>query len=257
MLDLAKLAQAVISARLDGTCPAPTGQWYGLSDLENSYGVQERVLSEILRRRGGSVIGRKVGCTNQLARELLDLDTPFHGALLSTGALTSPARIARGDYSFLVLEPEFALRLGRTIGPADGPHTAESVAEAVDAVLPALELVSSCHEDWTRCGPGLLIADNGSSYGWVHGAPRSDWSPELLMQTPVRLSVNGREVAQGGGENIDGGPLGVLAWLADKVELPAGSYVSTGTTTNVHFGERGEHVSADFGPFGRIELEIT
>lgn len=251
------LTKVIVKARLEGALPAPTRAWYGKPDIENSYKVQKAALAEILTRDGGTVIGRKVGCTNQSARDLLGLDGPFHGALLSKTAQKSPGRIARADYPFIVLEPEFALRLGTALDPSDGPHTAASVATAVDAVVPAMEIVSSCHEDWTTCGPSLLIADNGSSYGWIHGTPVTDWNEKMLMETPVVLSVNGKEVARGGGGNIDGGPLGVLAWLAGQIRLEAGSYVSTGTTTSVHFGEKGERVSADFGPYGSVSLEIA
>tara|TARA_R110001592_G_scaffold31488_2_gene111000 strand:+ start:117 stop:935 length:819 start_codon:yes stop_codon:yes gene_type:complete len=257
MLDMDTLTTRILAARLDNSMPAPTEQWIGSADIDDAYRVQHDVLGEIARRQGARIIGRKVGCTNQSARELLGLDGPFHGALLSNTAMASPARISRGDYPFIVLEPEFALRLGKPLGPAATPHTAESVADVVDAVLPALEIVSSCHEDWTRTGPALVIADNGSSYGWVHGEPITDWDVDTLMGTQVTLHVDGRQAAAGNAGNVDGGPLGVLAWLANRIPLEAGSFVSTGTTTSVHFGERDEHVEARFGPYGRVSVDIT
>ncbi|WP_323796894.1 2-keto-4-pentenoate hydratase [Nisaea sp.] len=257
MMDMDKLGECILAARLDGKMPAQTEHWFGSTDIDDAYNVQNIVLGEIGRRRNTKVIGRKVGCTNQSARDLLGLDGPFHGALLSDTAMASPARIARSDYPFIVLEPEFALRLGKPLGPESAPHTAESVAGAVDAVLPALEIVSSCHTDWTRTGPALVIADNGSSYGWVHGAPVTDWDVDSLMNAEVTLHVDGEQIATGNAGNVDGGPLGVLAWLADRVLLPAGAIVSTGTTTSVHFGDRGERVEARFGKFGEVSVEIV
>ena len=129
MLDMDTLTTRILAARLDNSMPAPTEQWIGSADIDDAYRVQHDVLGEIARRQGARIIGRKVGCTNQSARELLGLDGPFHGALLSNTAMASPARISRGDYPFIVLEPEFALRLGKPLGPAATPHTAESVAE--------------------------------------------------------------------------------------------------------------------------------
>lgn len=257
MMDMDKLAECILAARLDGKMPAQTERWIGSTDIDDAYSVQVDVLRGMEHRSGGRIIGRKVGCTNQSARDLLGLDGPFHGALFSDTAVASPARIARADYPFIVLEPEFALRLGKPLGPESAPHTAESVAEAVDAVLPALEIVSSCHKDWTRTGPALVIADNGSSYGWVHGTPVTDWDVDTLMSAEVTLHVDGNQVATGNARNVDGGPLGVMAWLADRVSLPAGAFVSTGTTTSVHFGDRGERVKALFGKFGEVSVEIT
>lgn len=257
MMDVARLTDAIVAARLDGKLPADTRHWYGNTEIENAYQIQEAVLKATLHRRGGEVIGRKVGCTNKAARDLLGLDGPFHGALLSLTAMESPARIAKQDYPFIILEPEFALRIGSALRPGDGPHTAESVAAAVDAVVPAIEIVSSCHEEWTTAGPALLIADNGSSYGWVRGEPVTDWDLETLMAAPVTLSADGNEVATGNAGNVDGGPLEVLAWVANRIPLEVGAFVSTGTTTSVHFAERGETVEASFGPFGRVEIEIA
>ncbi|MEO9900553.1 MAG: fumarylacetoacetate hydrolase family protein [Nisaea sp.] len=257
MMDMDKLAECILAARLDGKMPAETEDWFGSADIDDAYSVQKTVLGEMERRRGGKIIGRKVGCTNQSARDLLGLGGPVPGALLSDTAMASPARIARSDYPFIVLEPEFALRLGKPIGPEGAPHTAENVASAVDAVLPALEIVSSCHKDWTRTGPALVIADNGSSYGWVHGEAITDWNVDTLMNAEVSLHVDGDQVATGNAGNVDGGPLGVLAWLANRVSLPAGVFVSTGTTTSVHFGDKGERVNAKFGNFGEVSVEIV
>lgn len=257
MEEMTKLGEHILAARLDGKLPAPTRAWYGASDIEAAYGVQEQVLTETFRRRGGKIIGRKVGCTNQAARDMLGLDGPFHGALLSETATESPARIAKSDYPFIILEPEFALRLGRPLEPGRTPHTAEGVADAVDAIVPAIEIVSSCHDEWTAAGPALLIADNGSSFGWVHGDPVTDWDLDMLMAATVTLRVDGNEVANGKAANVDGGPLEVLAWLADRVPLEAGDFVSTGTTTSVHFAERDEAIEAQFGPFGQVTIEIA
>ncbi|UUX51902.1 fumarylacetoacetate hydrolase family protein [Nisaea acidiphila] len=257
MTDMSQLGDAILAARLESKLPAPTRQWYGSTDIENAYEVQDNVLAEILRRRGGQIIGRKAGCTNQSARDLLGLDGPFHGALLSGTEKQSPARIAREDYPFIILEPEFALRIGTALQPGATPHTAKSVVSAVDAIVPAIEIVSSCHDEWTAAGPALLIADNGSSYGWVRGEPVTDWTVEDVMAAPVALSVDGTEVASGSAANVDGGPFEVLAWMANRIPLEAGSYVSTGTTTNVHPAERGETIEAQFGPFGHVRVEVV
>ncbi|MBO6561586.1 MAG: fumarylacetoacetate hydrolase family protein [Nisaea sp.] len=257
MKDSARLTELILAARLDGKMPAPTRDWYGNTDIEDAYRIQETVLKEMLRRRGGKIIGHKVGCTNQGARDLLQLDGPFHGALLSGTATESPARISKDDYPFIILEPEFALRIGTALRPGDRTHTAESVAASVDAIVPAIEIVSSCHDEWTEAGPALLIADNGSSYGWVRGEPVTDWDPEMLMSATVSLSVGKHHVASGNAANVDGGPLGVLAWVANRLPLEPGAYVSTGTATSVHFAERGDMVVAHFGPFGEVEVEIA
>jgi 2-keto-4-pentenoate hydratase len=50
-----------------------------------------------------------------------------------------------------------------------------------------------------------------------------------------------------------------LAWLATALSkadagLKAGDYITTGVTTDVYLAERGDHVRADFGPVGSVEV---
>jgi 2-keto-4-pentenoate hydratase len=52
-----------------------------------------------------------------------------------------------------------------------------------------------------------------------------------------------------------------LHWLANALSargigLEAGQYVTTGVTTEVYWAERGDRITADFGPVGAVELEF-
>ena len=140
MMDMDKLAECILAARLNGKMPAPTDQWVGSADIDSAYSVQRTLLGEIARRDGGTVIGRKVGCTNQSARDLLVRRAVSWCAVISHHD-GEPSPDERSDYPFIVLEPEFALKLGKPLEPENAPPPAESVAGAVDAVLPALEIV--------------------------------------------------------------------------------------------------------------------
>ena len=57
-------------------------------------------------------------------------------------------------------------------------------------------------------------------------------------------------------EAVLGHPLNVVAWLASELprhgrHLGRGDRVTTGTAATVYFAYPGDHVIADFGPFGR------
>jgi 2-keto-4-pentenoate hydratase len=58
-----------------------------------------------------------------------------------------------------------------------------------------------------------------------------------------------------------GHPLEALRWLANNPPAPeglqAGEIVSTGTCTGFYRAEEGEKITADFGPFGTVELRFV
>ena len=106
----------------------------------------------------------KVAATNAAAQQLLQVDAPFFGRLLSNSTFSSPAVLRSGEFTVRCVEAEF------------------------------------------------------------------------------------------------GHPLNVVAWLASELPrhgryLRCGDRVTTGTAATVYFANPGDHVIADFGSFGRVELD--
>jgi 2-keto-4-pentenoate hydratase len=71
--------------------------------------------------------------------------------------------------------------------------------------------------------------------------------------------VNGRLHREGSGRAVLGHPLNALTWLANQLSsqgigLKAGQYVTTGVTMEVYMGQRGDRITADFGPLGQVDL---
>ena len=62
--------------------------------------------------------------------------------------------------------------------------------------------------------------------------------------------------------NVDDGPFGVLAWLANHLNaqgafLRAGDIVTTGVLTNIYNATSGQLLVASYGSFGSLEIEVT
>jgi 2-keto-4-pentenoate hydratase len=62
--------------------------------------------------------------------------------------------------------------------------------------------------------------------------------------------------------NVDSGPFGVLAWLANHLNaqgdvLIAGDIVTTGVLTNIYNATPGQQLVADYGSFGALKIEVT
>ena len=229
------------------------------ADLDEAYAIQAASLEAILADAGGARIGYKIGCSSEAAQKLLGLDAPFHGALLSTYAHASPARLAADALHIRVLEPEIAFRLGADLPAGGAPYDAVSVRPAIAAVMGAIEVVDSRFVDWLTAGALNLVADNASAGHWVYGAESADVGAINYETHPVVLSLNGEVRERGVAGNALGSSLKALTWLANELAtrgggLRAGDLVTTGTCTAVIPAEKGDTATADFGVLGQVTV---
>ena len=223
------------------------------------YEVQDLLAERLISNYGGHPVGYKIACTNKSAQELLGLDEPFYGRLLSASVYRNPARVDADNFFMRVIEPEFGFKMNSDLPPENMPFDPEAVAAAVGAVLPAIEIVDSRYTDWTTMDGPSLIADNGCHGAWVQGEPLNDWKAYDLPALAVRLIVNDEVVREGRGDMIMGHPINALTWLANRLGrlgrgLKAGDLISTGTCAEIYHAEAGERIRAEFGPVGSIEL---
>ena len=224
-----------------------------------AYAVQAALVERLLAPSAGRAVGYKVACTNKLAQDLLGVDGPFCGRLLSPSVYAAPARLPAGDFVHRVLEPEFGFEVAESVPASAEPYTAESIAPFLGSVLPAIEIVEWHYKDWTAAGALSLIADNAIHGAWIAGQPYPAWRDLDLTTHEVRLIVNGQVITQGTGAAVLGHPLNVVAWLANELPkyggaLKAGDRVTTGVCTDVYEGKSGDSVRADFGVVGGIDL---
>jgi 2-keto-4-pentenoate hydratase len=229
--------------------------------IEDGYRVQFELISKLGAHFGGGVAGYKIACTNETAQRQLHVDHPFFGHLLAATTYESGARLDAAPFFMRVMEAEFAFLIGEDLPPVAGPRTRDEVAGAVAGVLPGIEIVDSRFESWTTVGTPSLIADNACHAAWVRGALVRDWRDIDLAAQPVQLVINGAIKDTGSGAAVLGHPLNALLWLANTLNerglgLQAGQYVTTGVTTDMYLAGPGDHVQADFGRVGKVEVSF-
>ena len=231
-------------------------------NIASGYAVQEGVVGRLLKKFGGSAVGYKVACTNKLAQELMGTDTPFYGRLLSPFVYKSPARLNAQDFSMRLIEAEFSFQLARDLPQEGAPYDRESVADAVAAILPSIEIVDTRYTVWTEVPLPSIISDNGCNSGWVQGNAIDAWRHIDLASHEVCLKVNGAVKLRGSGAAVLGHPLNPLVWLANTLceqgkALKSGDLVSTGVCTDIYLAEPGDHIVADFGTLGTAEVSFS
>lgn len=224
-----------------------------------AYNIQKLLVKRLISNYGGQPVGYKIACTSKSARDFLKFYEPFYGRLLSPFVKESPARLAANAFSMRVVEPEFAFRIAKDLPASAAPYNMDTVATAVDAVLPAIEIVETRYIDWTKVDVPSLIADNGCNGAWVQGLSYPKWEKIDFPAHQVALVVNGKEIRRGRGDAIMGHPFNALTWLANFLcqqggGLNAGDLVSTGTCMDVYEAEAGDDIRVDFGVIGAVEL---
>jgi 2-keto-4-pentenoate hydratase len=240
--------------------PQPAGDRF--DDIETTYLIQNAFDRIVREGKGYRQIGYKIAAPNAGARQLLGVAEAFLGASYDKMASSSPAEVASGRDVFRVHVPEIALQIGRDLDPAAGPFDATAIEAHTRAVLPAIEIIGTHFSPWNGVGGANLISDNAGLGHWIFGEAVADWSDLDLVDGPASITIDGEARAAGKGRNVDGGVFGATAWLANALfargrTLKAGDYVTTGSVTPPQPAAPGQHVVADFGPLGRIEVRIA
>jgi 2-keto-4-pentenoate hydratase len=153
--------------------------------------------------------------------------------------------------------------MARDLPPRIAPYSIDEVLDAVASMHPAIEIPDSRYENFVSVGAAQLIADNACACFFVLGpAVVAEWRRHDLPHHAVTAHINGKLACTGIGENVLGDPRIALAWIANELSLGgdmlrAGETVTTGTCIVPASITSGDHVIADFGVFGRVEVHMT
>ena len=191
-------AKDIAAARRNRTPLAALTPELAPTDEAEGYLIQ-RAVHDLLLPYLGSVAGYKIGCTSAVMQQYLGIPHPCGGGVFERLVHESGVALQAGDYVRVGVECEIAVRLARDLAPTEEPFTAEWVGEAIDAYLPAIEIVDDRYVDWRTLGAPTLIADDFFAAGCVLGEPIARSAvPDLLKvagRAVIRSSCIGLSVA--------------------------------------------------------------
>jgi len=252
------LAERLWQARVRGGVVDP-GTIAEPASMADACAVQD----EVIRLLGQPVAGFKVGSTSKEAQRILGTTEPGSCPVPAPYLFESPTRVSVAPAHAPAIEGEFAFRLGRDLPPRDEAYSRAEVAEAVEAVAGAIEVVG------TRLAGGLagkgrflVTADCGANIALAVGQWTTDWKTLDLPAHRVAVRINGIPAGEGTGARALDDPMNVLVWLANDQStrgrgLTKGLCVSTGTCTGLDPVKPGDHVVADFGSLGTVEIDFA
>jgi 2-keto-4-pentenoate hydratase len=185
--------------------------------------------------------GFKVGATNQAMQAYLGVAAPAAGFIDASGVYASGVTTRFDAWLSPGVECEIALRLGRDLASDGTAPDRATAAAAVEAVLPAIEIVENRYVDIPSIGAPTLIADRFFHAAAVLGPETridaEDIASGALARLAGRMTIDGRVFGTGEGSALMGDPLAVLCWLAGSEAalafggLRAGQVVLCGSVT--------------------------
>lgn len=234
---------------------APLTEQIGEFSLKDAYAIQLEIIHKKVIE-GDQITGKKIGLTSVAMQQLLKVEEPDYGHLLSSMVIKDNQL----DISSCLkprVEGEIAFVMKQDL---KGPGiTAEDVIHATDYVVGSLEVVDSRIKDWKI---KLLdtIADNASSAKYVVGEKQQKLEDIDLLSIEMKFYKNGELINSGKGSDVLGNPVECVVWLVNKLSdfnigLKKGEVVLSGALSAALDAEKGDEFIADFGEvFGQIKL---
>ena len=260
MDQILQAAQIIATSRRNRAALKALPREIAPQDEAEGYRVQ-RAVHDLLLPSTGVLVGYKIGCTSKVMQQYLDIPHPCGGGVFARGVHESGVSLRADDFVRVGVECEIAVRLGRSLAAGQGPFTAESVASAIEAYLPAIEIVDDRYEQWETLGAPTLVADDFFAAACVLGAPRARNTVPDLLSVNGRALINGEEAGRGTGADVLGHPHNALAWLANHLAeegrgLHKGQIVLTGSLVKTVWLKPGDHVLMELDGLGKVEASF-
>jgi 2-keto-4-pentenoate hydratase len=227
--------------------------------VDQGYEIQARLAARLATPQ----VGWKIAATSSGGQQHVRVDHPLIGRLFADRVYPAPSTLLIRDNRMRVAEAEFCFRFGRDLPDASGTLGRDEVMESVDALFPAIELPDSRFIDFVAAGAPSLIADNACAREFLLGDEVGGaWRDIAFDRYSVSVYVNDVEVVRGSGGDVLGDPRDALTWFVNEcarrgMTLKSGHIVTTGVVGRPVPINASDHIRADFGVLGVVELTMS
>ena len=225
--------------------------------VDDAYRIQRRMIQRRVDA-GETIIGKKIGVTSKVVMDMLGVNQPDFGFLLSGMVFNEGEAVDTRKLIAPRAEAEVAFILGRDLA---GPGvTAADVIRATDCVMPCFEIVDSRIRDW-KIKIQDTVADNASCGVFVLGGTRRSPRQLDLALAGMVLEKNGEIVSTSCGASVQGSPVNAVAWLANTlgrldIALKAGDVILSGSQSPLVPVKAGDNFHCSVGGLGSTSVRF-
>lgn len=250
----AKLRQAQVTK----TTMAPLRDEIGEHNEEMAYAIQNINTNHRLVD-GARIIGKKIGLTSIKVQEQFGISTPDFGMLFDDMEVLNGLSLPISETMQPKVEGELAFVLGASLDTDN--LTIIDIINAIDYVLPSIEIVGSRIENW-NIRITDTVADNASASHYVLGHTPKMLDDIDIVNCKMNMTINGALKSSGTGKDCMGSPLNAVLWLARKMQsvgqpLQAGELILSGSLGPMAVVDAGDHVEAEFEGLGTVSVSFT
>jgi 2-oxopent-4-enoate/cis-2-oxohex-4-enoate hydratase len=226
--------------------------------IDDAYQIQLRMIQRRLHA-GEHVVGKKIGVTSKVVMDMLKVNQPDFGHLLSGMVYNEGQPISAGSMIAPKAEAEVAFILARDL---EGPGvTAADVLRATDCVMPCFEIVDSRIRDW-KIKIQDTVADNASCGVLTLGGLRKSPRDLDLALAGMVLEKNGEIISTSCGASVQGSPVNAVAWLANTlgrlgIGLKAGDIILSGSQSPLVPVVAGDSLYCSVGGLGGTSVRFV
>jgi 2-keto-4-pentenoate hydratase len=244
-----RIMEALVHARTHGGAADLSTELLNQVDMDTSLQVQQLTLDHLSRPAAAWKVA--------VLPDGAVLSAPIADNLF----FRAPAHLPRDLYGQGGIECEIAFRIAGDLPPRPTPYSRGDVAACVESACVAVEVLNSRLATKFDSPRNAMLADMLSNAALVVGDPVREWHDSNFRTIPVQLFVRGESVLSRQGGHPNGDPFdGVIALAnhlaARGLALKAGSYVTTGSFTGVHFAAPGDEIRVSFDGFPELRLML-
>ncbi|MEQ9186542.1 MAG: fumarylacetoacetate hydrolase family protein [Cryomorphaceae bacterium] len=238
------------------TC-APVRLLIGETDIRAAYEAQH-INTKRREQRGESIVGAKIGLTSFAVQKQLGVDQPDYGMLTDKMQVFEGHAIPWNELFQPKAEMEMGFILKKDIDGMD--ITMEVLEDAIEAVVPSIEIVGSRISDW-NIRITDTIADNASASHFIIGDPIKNWKEIDLAACSMQMTRAGKVVSEGTSAACMGNPLNATLWLAKTMAdlgtpLRAGYIILSGALGPLVNVEPGDIIEGSIEGIGSINVSF-
>lgn len=236
---------------------------YPDASLDDAYAIQ----SALVRRKlagGHRITGWKIGLTSRAMQNALNIATPDSGVLLDDMHFDHGAKVPAGRFIQPRVEAEIAFIMRASLRGAQVSR--DDVVAATEFVCPSLEILDTRVQ---RADPVSgkartiidTVADNAANAGIVLGKARHHIDTFDLRWVGAVVKRDGVVEETGLGAGVLDDPVTGILWLVHRLAaygqgIEPGQVVLSGSFIRPIEATPGSHFSADFGPFGQVDISF-